>query len=102
MTAGIAVIASIIYVLLMIYFFTMWARFILDLARNFVRGWRPRGFSLVAAEFVFTVTDPPIRAVRKVVPPIRVGAAALDFAWSIVMLAVIVLIYVALGFARSF
>lgn len=93
---AITVIATIAYFLLLVYFFIMWARFILDLARSFVRDWRPKGFSLVLAELVFALTDPPIRAVRRLVPPIRVGGAALDFAWSIVMLVVIVLIYVAL------
>lgn len=101
MTTGVAVIAVILYVLLLIYFFIMWARFILDLARNFVRNWRPRGFALIAAELAFSLTDPPIKLVRRIVPPIRVGGAALDFAWSIVMLAVIVLIYVTLGFSQG-
>lgn len=95
-----SVVFSIAYVLLLVYFFVMWARFILELARSFARHWRPRGFGLVAAELVFTVTDPPIRFVRRLVPPVRVGTAALDFGWSIVMLVVIVLIYVALQLAR--
>lgn len=95
--AVISVLASIAYVLLLLYFFVMWARFILDLARSFAREWRPRGFGLVLAELVFAVTDPPIHLVRRLVPPIRIGGAALDFAWSIVMLVVIVLIYAALS-----
>ena len=66
----------------------------------FARRWRPRGVGLVLAEFVYVVTDPPIKLVRRVVPPLRVGGAALDFAWSIVMLAVIILISVALGFVN--
>ena len=77
----------------------MWARFVLDLARNFSRGWRPKGFWLILAELVFTVTDPPIRFVRRFVPPIKVGGGGLDFSWSIVMLVVIVLMYIALIFS---
>lgn len=94
----VSVIASIAYVILLVYFFVMWARFILDLAQNFSRGWRPKGFGLVLAELVFTLTDPPIRVVRRVLPPFRIGAAALDFSWSVVMLVVIVLMYVTLIF----
>ena len=90
----------VIYVALTIFFVLMWARFVLDLARTFARSWRPRGVGLVAAEAVFTVTDPPLKAVRRVVPPLRVGGASLDFAWSIVMLAVIILISVSLGFVN--
>lgn len=93
----VSVVAGIAYVVLLAYFFVMWGRFILDLAQNFSRSWRPRGMGLVVAEIVYTITDPPIRVVRKVVPPFRIGAAALDFSWSIVMLFVIVLMYTALA-----
>jgi YggT family protein len=89
------VIATVAYYLLLLYFLAMWARFILDLARNFARQWRPRGAVLVLAEIVFTVTDPPIRLVRRLLPPIRLGGIALDFAWSFVMLAVIILMFIA-------
>lgn len=97
----VSVIATVAYYLLLIYFFVMWARFILELARNFARGWRPRGIGLVLAEAVFSLTDPPIRAMRRLVPPVRVGGAALDFAWSIVMLGVIILIYLTLALRLS-
>lgn len=96
----VSIIATIVYVALTIFFVLMWVRFILDLVRTFVRQWRPRGVGLVLAEAVFTITDPPIKAVRRVIPPLRVGGAALDFAWSIVMLACIILISVALGFVN--
>ncbi len=102
MTSGslVSVIATIIYIALVIFFVMMWARFILDLVRAFARQWRPRGLGLVLAEAVFAVTDPPIKAVRRVIPPLRIGGAALDFAWSIVMLVVIILISVTLGFVN--
>lgn len=102
MTSGslVSVIATIIYIALVIFFVMMWARFILDLVRAFARQWRPRGLGLVLAEAVFAVTDPPIKAVRRVIPPLRIGGAALDFAWSIVMLVVIILLSVTLGFVN--
>jgi len=96
----VAIIATVVYIGLTIFFILMWARFILDLARMFARQWRPRGIGLVLAELVYTVTDPPIKLVRRVIPPLRVGGAALDFAWSIVMLACIILISVTLGFVN--
>ena len=96
----VSIVATVVYIALTIFFVLMWARFILDLARTFARNWRPRGIGLVLAEAVFSITDPPIKAVRRVVPPLRVGGAALDFAWSIVMLAVVILISVTLGFVN--
>ena len=97
----VSVAATIAYYALLIYFFVMWARFILELARNFARGWRPRGVVLVIAELVFTLTDPPIRFVRRLIPPLRIGAVALDFGWSIVMLAVIILLPLTLALRFS-
>ena len=90
-------IASIAYYALLLFFLLMWARFVLDLAQSFSRGWRPRGALLVLAEITYTVTDPPIKAVRRVLPPVRLGSVALDFGWSLIMLAVVVLMGV---FAR--
>ncbi len=99
MTA-VQIIATIVYIALSIFFVLMWTRFILELARSFARQWRPRGVGLVLAELTYAVTDPPIRLVRRVVPPLRIGGAALDFAWGIVMLACIILSSIALGFAN--
>lgn len=87
----VSLIATIAYWALLLFFLLMWGRFVLDLAQSFSRGWRPRGPVLVLAEIAYTVTDPPIRAVRKVLPPVRLGSVALDFGWSLIMLAVVVL-----------
>lgn len=76
----------------------MWARFILDLVPMLARNWRPQGPLLVVAELVFTVTDPPVKAVRKVVPTLRAGGVAIDFSWSIVLIATIILSYIVRGF----
>jgi YggT family protein len=85
-----SVVWSILYTLLLIYFFVMWGRFILDLVRTFNRSWRPRGASLVIVEAVYSVTDPLVRFFRRVVPPIRIGQIALDLGWSLAMLVIIV------------
>ena len=96
----VSIIALIVYIALTVFFVLMWARFVLDLARTFARNWRPRGVGLVLAEAVFSITDPPIKVVRRVIPPLRLGGAALDFAWTIVMLATVILISVSLGFVN--
>ncbi len=85
-----SLLRGILYFALLLYFFAMWARFGLDLVRSFKPRWRPTGFGLIAAEVVFSLTDPPIRFFRRILPPVRIGAFALDFGWSITMLCVIV------------
>ena len=87
-------ISNVLLFVLTVFLIAMWARFILDWVRLLARRWRPRGVALVLAEASYTVTDPPIRLVRRVVPPLRIGGAALDFAWSIVLLACLILMAV--------
>jgi YggT family protein len=92
-----ALLGTIGYVVLLVFFFALWARFILDLVQAFSESWRPRGVVLVLAEVAYTTTDPPIKAVRRVLPPLRIGQFALDFGFTIVMFAVIILMYLALA-----
>ena len=69
----------------------MWARFVFDWIQALNRSWRPQGAVVIAAEVSYTITDPPIRAVRRVIPPIRLGAIQLDLAWTIVMIVLFIL-----------
>ena len=89
-----------LYAALSIFILVMWVRLILDFIVNFNRGWRPAGFGLVLAEIVFTITDPPIKFVRRFLPPVRFGGVALDFSWTVVMLVAIVLSYICSGLLR--
>ena len=53
-------------------------RFVLELVQSFARDWRPRGIVLVLAEVVYTITDPPLRLIRRIIPPLRLGGFSLD------------------------
>ena len=82
------------------YFLLMFVRLVLDWVQVFARDWRPRGVALVVAEVTYTITDPPLRAVRKVVPPLTLGQVRLDLAFLLVMLACAVLLSVLTGTGR--
>ena len=74
-------VRSILYFILLIFFIFLIGRLILDWIQVFARDWRPRGLVLVIAEAVYSVTDPPLRALRKVLRPVRVGTVMLDLAF---------------------
>ena len=95
----ISLVATIVYYALNVFVVFMWARLIIDLIRGVRPDWRPRSILLVLLNVVYAVTDPPMRAVRKVVKPIRAGAIAFDLSWTIVLLAAIIGMYVALAIA---
>lgn len=87
----VTIVLSVLYFALLIVFIALWARFILDWVQVLNRGWRPRGPMVVVAELSYTITDPPIRTVRKVVPPLRLGSIQLDLAFMIVLFVVWIL-----------
>jgi YggT family protein len=73
---------------LQLYFWLMIARFIVDLVLSVNPAWRPRGLVLVATELVMTLTDPPLKFVRRFIKPVRMGSISLDFGWTLVLLAI--------------
>jgi len=76
---------------LTIYMVTLVTRMILEWVRVFSPNWRPRGAMLVVAEVVYTITDPPIRLARRLIPPLRLGRVSLDLGFMVVFLLVAVL-----------
>jgi YggT family protein len=63
---------------LRVYSFVLVARIILDWVRAYNRTWRPKGAIFFAAGIVYALTDWPLRMMRKVIPPLRLGPIALD------------------------
>ncbi len=94
----VSTIAAILNVLLLIYVFVLLARLILEYIPIFSPGWRPKGALVVVAEVVYTVTDPPVKFFRRLIPPLRVGGLALDFGFALTMLIVFVLMSVTRAF----
>jgi len=64
---------------------------VIDWVRVLARSWRPRGMVLIVCEAVYTVTDPPLRALRRVIPPLRLGSVALDLSPMVLLIALWVL-----------
>ncbi|MEV8251608.1 YggT family protein [Microbacterium sp. NPDC076768] len=86
----VSIAASIVHSMLLLYVFVLFARLILDYIPLFNREWRPKGFGVVAAEAVYTITDPPIRFFRRIIPPLRIGTLSLDFGFSLTLLIVLI------------
>jgi YggT family protein len=64
----------------------LFVRFVVDWVQVFARSWTPTGPLLVVLEAVYTVTDPPLRALRRVIPPLRLGGIALDLSFMVLLL----------------
>jgi YggT family protein len=75
------IIGTIIGWVLWIFLLVLFARMILSWIPVLVRDWQPRGPMLVVAEVIYSVTDPPLRTLRKVLKPVRIGNMMLDLAF---------------------
>lgn len=88
----VSLILQVLYLVVFLFFITLVIRLVLDWIQVFSRDWRPRGVVLVVAEAVYSVTDPPLKALRRVLPPLRLGAVQLDLAFTALFLIVVVLL----------
>lgn len=82
---------AVIDLILYLYLVLLLGRLVVEWLQYFARDWVPRGVTLIALEGVFTATDPPIRLVRRLLPPLRLGPVLLDVGFLVVLLAVYVL-----------
>jgi YggT family protein len=76
---------------LQVFFLLLVARLFIDLALSFNRGWRPKGVMLPVVEIVMTVTDPPLKFLRRFIPPIKLGAISFDLAWTLLVFGILFL-----------
>ena len=86
------VVGQVIHGLLWFFIALLWVRFVVDWVQVFARSWTPSGPLLVILEIVYSITDPPIKALRRVIPPLRLGSIALDLSFLIVLVGAYVLL----------
>ena len=77
------VIKQILSLVVVLFLIFLLARAVLDWVQFFARDWRPKGAALVVAEAVYTVTDPPLKLLRRLIPPLRLGTVAVDVAYMV-------------------
>lgn len=85
-------IGAVIELVLRLFLLLLFARFVVDWVQVFARSWSPKGPVLVILEIIYSATDPPIRFVRRFVPPLRLGSIMLDTSFIIVLIATYLLL----------
>lgn len=85
-------ITAILANILWLYLLVLIGRVIFDIVQMLARDWRPTGVVLLIAETIYTLTDPPLRALRRIIPPIRVGGVAFDVAFIVLFIGLQLLI----------
>jgi YggT family protein len=91
-----AIIAAVLLVFLVLLF----ARFVVDWVMVLARSWRPSGLVAAGLEVVYSTTDPPLKAIRRVIPPLNLGSIRLDLGFMVLLIAVLILRGIATSLAR--
>ena len=84
-----------LYWVLFVFWLFLTARVVVELVRAFAREWRPAGGVAVTLETIYTVTDPPVRLVRRLIPMVRIGGVGLDLSIMVLLLVVFILMRLA-------
>jgi YggT family protein len=90
----VTIVATVAIYILYAFLGLMLVRLVVDWTMMFARSWRPSGLVAVILELVYSATDPPLRALRRVLPPLRLGSVALDLAFIVVVIVIYALIAV--------
>ena len=77
------IVLEVLRLVVLAYILVLLGRLVFDWVQVFARDWRPRGVALVLAELVYSLTDPPLRALHRVIKPVRLGAVQLDLAFTV-------------------
>ena len=85
----------VLYWVLFVFWLFLTARVVVELVRAFSREWRPAGGVAVTLETIYTVTDPPVRLVRRLIPMVRIGGVGLDLSIMVLLLVVFILMNIA-------
>ncbi len=83
-------LGGVVGYVLWIYILLILARIVIEWTRQFARRWRPAGGAAVGVELVYVATDPPIKLLRRLVPPLQLGTVSLDLSVIILLIVLIV------------
>ena len=86
-----ALLLQIVSSVLLVFLILLFARFVVDWVMVLARSWRPQGLVAAGLEVVYATTDPPLKAVRRVIPPLNLGTIRLDLGFMVLLIAVILL-----------
>lgn len=88
---------TIVSFALFVYFLFLMARLVVGWVMVFARTWRPSGLVAAGLEVVYAATDPPLKALQRVIPPLNLGTVRLDLGFMVL----VIIVYVLRGVAAS-
>ena len=85
------VVADVVYFALFVFLLLLVFRLIMEYVFLLARSYRPTGLVAAALELAYSVTDPPLKLLRRIIPPLRIGQVSLDLGFIILFIVVRIL-----------
>jgi YggT family protein len=90
---------EVLHFVLLVFLLLLIARFVMDWVMQLARSWRPAGLVAAGLEVVYSATDPPLKLLRRLIPPLRLGGISIDLGFIVLFFVVLVLMNVVAGLA---
>jgi YggT family protein len=89
----VTILGTIVFAICEALFVLLIARLVFDYVFMFARSWRPSGPIVVLLELIYSITDPPLKALRRVIPPLRMGSVSFDLGFLVLIIGVQIIAY---------
>jgi YggT family protein len=84
---------------LFVFWLLLIARVVVEFIRSFSRDWQPKGATVVILELIMTVTDPPVKLLRRLIPQLTIGSVRFDLSIMVLLLVAFIGMQLAFGAA---
>ncbi len=86
-----SIVWQIVAFALLLFLWLLLARLVMDWVMMLSRGWRPGGGAAASLEVIYSSTDPPLKVLRRVLPPLNLGSVKLDLGFMVLLIVVYVM-----------
>jgi YggT family protein len=81
-------VAAVVYYVLFAFLLLLVARLVMEYVFLFARSYEPKGAVVVVLEVIYSITDPPLKFLRRFIPPLRLGGVSLDLSFLVLFVIV--------------
>ena len=89
-----SIVLQVVYLLLYLFMLILFGRFMMSFILSRSRHWRPARPGAAALEIVWSVTDPALKPLRRVIPPVQLGSVSVALADLILLIILYVLMMI--------
>jgi YggT family protein len=80
-------VIAVVRLVVALFIVLLFGRIIFSWITHYAREWKPRGFALLLHEACYWTTDPVVKPLRRMIPPLNLGGIRFDLSITILIVA---------------